>query len=403
MAYNWDSIRPDRETRPAQTVGRDRRGGEMRIAMIGSRGIPASYSGFETAVENLSIRLAKRGHAVTVYCRSTHIRYSGKEYQGVRLVKLPTIPSKHFDTIVHTFLSILHLFFRAFDVVYVCGVGNSLLAWIPRLAGKKVVLNVDGADWERQKWGRFARWFLKTSERWATWSADVIIADSRKVQEYYRRQYQASSVFLPYGAAMPEISTQTHLDRLGLRPEGYILFVGRLVPENGAHQLLEAYRGLKTDKQLVIVGDAPYAGEYIRELKRNAPPGVVFTGYLFGEGYQELSARAYVFVLASEVGGTHPVLVEQMAAGNAVLVNGIATNRETIGDAGRAYDANGGVEALRRELQFLLDHPDEVRDLRARAKQRAERHYSWEAVTEGYEALFRRLLQRKKGAPDAQE
>ncbi|MEW6516883.1 MAG: DUF1972 domain-containing protein [candidate division FCPU426 bacterium] len=375
----------------------------MRIAMIGSRGIPASYSGFETAVENLSIRLVKRGHDVTVYCRSTHVRYEGDVYQGVRLVKLPTLPSKHFDTIVHTFLSILHLLFRAFDVVYICGVGNSLLAWMPRLAGKKVVLNVDGADWERKKWGGFARWFLKASERWATWFADVIIADSRKVQEYYQRQYGASSEFLPYGAAMPEITSQAHLARLGLQPRGYFLFVGRLVPENGAHQLLEAYRGLKTDKQVVIVGDAPYAGDYIRELKQNAPAGAVFTGYLFGDGYRELSAHAYVFVLASEVGGTHPVLVEQMAAGNAVLVNGIATNRETIGDAGRAYATEGGAEALRQELQYLLDHPDTVRDLRARAKERAQRHYSWEAVTAGYEALFNRLLNRKEGAPHAQK
>lgn len=368
----------------------------LRIAMIGSRGIPASYSGFETAVENLSLRLVKAGHQVTVFCRSTHITYPHPFYQGVRLIKLPTIPSKHLDTIVHTFLASLYVLCSPYDLVYVCGVGNSLVAWIPRLTGKKVVLNVDGADWERQKWGRFARWFLRASERWAGWVADVIIADSRKVQDYYLERYHVQSAFIPYGAAMPETAGVQTLARFGLHPKQYILFVGRLVPENGAHELIAAYRGLATDKSLVVVGDAPYAEDYIRRLKAEAPAGVIFTGYVFGQGYQELSAHAYVYVLASGVGGTHPVLVEQMAAGNAVLVNGIATNRETIGDAGRAYDANGGIEALRRELQFLLDHPEVVRGLGVRARQRARQHYSWEAVTQQYEELFRRLVKRQE-------
>jgi glycosyltransferase involved in cell wall biosynthesis len=363
----------------------------LRIAMIGSRGIPASYSGFETAVENLSVRLAARGHQVTVYCRTTHITYPQKEYQGVRLVKLPTIPSKHFDTIVHTSLSVLHLLFGRYDIVYVCGVGNALVAWVPRLIGKKVVINVDGADWERQKWGKFARWFLKSSERWAAWSGNAVIADSRQVQDYYQRQYRADTVFIPYGADMPAAAGIASLDAYGLRPKEYILFVGRLVPENGAHDLIAAYSGLKTSKKLVIVGDAPYAAEYIQALKRSAPANVIFTGYVFGTGYWELSAQAYVFVLAAGVGGTHPVLVEQMAAGNAVLVNGIATNRETIGTAGRAYDTRGGVAALRQELQALLDHPEEVQRLGRAAKARAAQYYSWEAVTDSYEKLFESL------------
>jgi glycosyltransferase involved in cell wall biosynthesis len=360
----------------------------MRIAMIGSRGIPASYSGFETAVENLSVRLAARGHRVTVYCRSTHVTYPHAEYQGVRLIMLPTIPSKHLDTLVHTFLSALHVLCSPYDLVYVCGVGNSLVAWIPRLSGKKVVLNVDGADWERQKWGRFARWFLRTSERWAGRAANVILADSRKVQDTYRDRYRSESTFIPYGADMPDAAGTQTLDRFGVKPKGYILFVGRLVPENGAHELIAAYRGLATDKRLVIVGDAPYAANYIQDLKAQAPSGVVFTGYVFGQGYQELSAHAYLFVLASGVGGTHPVLVEQMAAGNAVLVNGIATNRETIGDAGAAYDPAGGAEALRRELAALLADPERVRGLGAAARRRARDHYSWEAVTDAYESLF---------------
>ena len=365
--------------------------------MIGSRGIPASYSGFETAVENLSVRLAAQGHDVTVFCRSTHIKLREKTYRGVRLVKLPTLPSKHFDTIVHTFLSALWVMFRRDEVVYVTGVGNAAVAWIPRLTGKKVVLNVDGADWERQKWGRFAKTFLRTSERWASRAADAIIADSRQVQAYYRRQYGAESVFIPYGAESPDAAGTETLARFGLAAGGYILFVGRLVPENNAHDLIEAYRGLQTDKKLVIVGDAPYAADYIKRLKASAPAGVVFTGYVFGEGYRELTAHAHVFVLAAGVGGTHPVLVEQMAAGNPVVVNGIATNRETIGDAGVAYDPAGGAEALRAVLARLLAEPATLDHLGRAARERARRYYSWEAVTAAYLDLFTTLAAKRGG------
>jgi glycosyltransferase involved in cell wall biosynthesis len=362
--------------------------------MIGSRGIPASYSGFETAVENLSVRLVKRGHRVTVYCRSTHVTYPHVEYRGVRLLKLPTIPSKHLDTLVHTFLSALHVLFSRYDVVYVCGVGNSLVAWIPRLAGKRVVINVDGADWERKKWGWFARWFLKASERWALVASDAVIADSRVVQEYYRRHYRAETVFIPYGAAMAQPRGRKTLKQFGLRPKQYILFVGRLVPENGAHELLAAYSGLATKKKLVIVGDAPYAAEYIRRLKSQAGRNIIFTGYVFGPGYQELSAHAYLYVLASGVGGTHPVLVEQMAAGNAIIAIGSAANRETLGPAGLFYDPAGGAPALRRELGRLLARPAKVRDLGRAAKARARTHYSWDAVTRRYETLFLHLTAR---------
>lgn len=368
----------------------------LRIAMIGSRGIPASYSGFETAVENLSVRLVEGGHDVTVYCRSTHVTYAQPTYRGVKLLKLPTIPSKHLDTLIHTFLSALHVMISRYDVVYVCGVGNSLVAWLPRLTGKKVVINVDGADWKREKWGPFARWFLKTSEYWATLAGNAIIADSQVVQDYYRREYGKDSVFIPYGATMDAPEGKEMLQRLGLRSKEYILFVGRLVPENGAHDLIAAYEGIETDKKLVVVGDAPYAEEYIRRLKRHAGDKTVFTGYLFGREYQELSAHAYLYVLASGVGGTHPVLVEQMAAGNAVIANGMAANRETLGAAGRFYEPAEGAEGLRRELSRLLSNPAEAEEMGRRAKARAHENYSWDAVTRKYEELFLRLASRKE-------
>ena len=370
----------------------------LRIAMMGSRGIPASYSGFETCVEQLSVRLVERGHAVTVYCRSHHVKWREKTYKGVRLVKLPTVPSKHLDTIVHTFLSMLHGQLRRYDVVYICGVGNAPLAFIPRLAGKPTIVNVDGADWQRDKWGGFARRYLRMSERAATRMPSVIVADSHVVERYYLQNFHKSSVFVPYGSDVPKVPPGTTLERFGLRPDGYILWVGRLVPENNAHHVIEAYQrlgGLATGLQLCIVGDAPYATDYKDQLKATAGPGVVFTGYTFGDGYHELGSNARIFAFASGVGGTHPALLEAMAFGNCVIVNDMAANMETVGDAALPYRGELGADDLARALHAAIADPALVDEYRRRAAHRAATVYSWEAVTDQYETLFAELARAR--------
>lgn len=366
----------------------------LRIAMMGSRGIPASYSGFETCVEQLSVRLVERGHQVTVYCRSHHVTWPEKTYKGVRLVKLPTIASKHLDTIAHTFLSMLHGQFRRYDVVYICGVGNGPLAGIPRLSGKPTAINVDGADWARDKWGSFARRYLQLSERMATKSASCIVADSHVVERYYQEKFNAPSLFIPYGSDVPHLPPGETLRQLGLQPDGYILWVGRLVPENNAHDVIEAYQqlgGPATGLQLCLVGDAPYSTDYKAKLKQIAGPGVVFAGYVFGEGYHELGSNARIYAFASGVGGTHPALLEAMAFGNCVVVNDMAANLETVGDAALPYAGAGGAGDLARALAQALANPALVEDYRQRAAHRAKTVYSWDAVTDQYEDLFRQL------------
>jgi glycosyltransferase involved in cell wall biosynthesis len=391
--------------------------GRLRIAMLGSRGIPASYSGFETCVEQLSTRLVERGHEVTVYCRSHHITWPDPTYKGVRLVKLPTIASKHLDTIIHTFLSMLHALPCRYDVIYVCGVGNAPLVLIPRLAGVPTIVNVDGADWQREKWGRAAKEYLRFAERAATRLPTCIIADSHVVERYYQQCYQAPSVFIPYGSEVPRLPHGATLERLGLRPDGYILWVGRLVPENNAHHLVEAYRqlgGSATGLQLCIVGDAPYSEEYVARLKAMAGPGVVFTGYVFGAGYHELGSNARLFVFTSGVGGTHPALLEAMAFGNAIVANDAAANRETLDDAGTLYPGAEEASGLARVLRTLLPAREtaagdvdtaadavataRIGDLRQRAAARAANVYTWSAVTDAYEALFFRLADARCGS-----
>jgi glycosyltransferase involved in cell wall biosynthesis len=364
----------------------------LRIAMLGTRGVPASYSGFETCAEELGARLAARGHDVTVYCRVPHVAYPGRTYRGMRLVKLPTIREKHLDTIAHTFASSLHALACRFDVALYFNVGTSLVCWIPRLAGQRVALNVDGLDWKRAKWGRGARWFIRASERWAGRCAERIVTDSRRVQQYYLAQYGIASEYIAYGAEPIVVPPGPHVRRFGLEPGRYALFVGRLVPENCAHHLIEAWSGLATDLKCVIVGDAPYAEDYIRGLRATTDPRVVFTGYLFGDGYRELLSNAYCFALTSEVGGTHPALLEAMAAARAVVVNDTPENLETLGDAGSSYDGGVGAPSLGAALERLLKDPDLVADLGQRALARVRAHYSWDGVTDSYERLFRALV-----------
>lgn len=368
----------------------------MKIAFVGTRGVPASYSGFETFVEELGARMAEQGHEVVVYCRPHHIKYEGDTYRGMRLVRIPTIPNKYLDSMVHSILCMYHSVYREQpDLIYVCGQGNASTLLIPRLYGIPTVINVDGPDWERQKWGRFASWFLRVSEKIAVQLADVVIADSRAVQDYYRRNYDAETTYIAYGANIPEDQPGNGtLEEFGLEDRGYFLFVGRLVPENCAHHLVDAYSGLETDKKCVIVGDAPYAEEYISSLKATQNPNVVFTGYVFGDGYKELGSHAYAYCMTSEVGGTHPALVEEMAFGNCVIVNDIPTNLETIGDAGLSYEGKRGGESLRHVLQWTLDNEEKVQELRVKARERARDEYSWPVITERYLNLFNRMLGR---------
>ncbi|MBU0517778.1 DUF1972 domain-containing protein [bacterium] len=367
----------------------------MKIAFMGIRGIPASYSGFETFVEQIAKRLVRRGHDVTVYNRSTFVLYRGSEYMGIRLVRLPTLATKHLDSIIHTFFGCLHASFNKYDIVYMCGVGNAPLAFLLRFIRTKVILNVDGADWQRDKWGTFARIYLRICEKIATRSPHVVIADSQVIEKRYRNLFGMETLFIPYGANIRRHEGSDVLERFGLEPRRYVLFVGRMVPENNAHTLIEAFSRVETDLKLAIVGDAPYSDDYKASLKAMAGERVVFTGYLFGEEYQEISSNAYMFVLASGVDGTRPVLLDQMAFSNAVLVRNTPANMEVIGPSGSWFDNSNAEEDLAIKLQYFADHPEEVIALRAAAEERVRKKYSWERVTDRYELLYNLLLEGK--------
>lgn len=371
----------------------------MRIAILGTRGIPASYSGFETAAEQLASRLSARGHEVVVYCRPHVVDPSLREYKGARLVHLPTIRNKYLDTFTHTLLSALHAARRLHpDVALFFIAGNSPMCRITRRADIPTVINVDGLDSDRSKWPPLAKAYLRFAERNAPRWSDAALTDSHAVADVFEARYGTRIGVVPYGVEDPGGEGTATLERLGLEPRRYILFVGRLEPENNPHVLVEAFSRIPlsvTDgMKLVIVGGAPYAGDYIRAVHRAADPRVVLPGYVFGPGYWELQRNAYAFCAPTEVGGTHPVILEAMAAGNCVIVNDHPPNLETVGDAGLTFSGRDGVRSLTAQLERIITEPAVVDEYRRRARERAA-GYSWEAVTDEYESLLAHTIEMR--------
>jgi len=367
----------------------------MKIAIMGIRGIPANYGGFETFIEEMAPRLAALGHEVTVYGRSHMIDYDGALYKGVRLKILPTISHKYLDTVIHTLVCTLYSFFIRYDVVFICNSAIALFAMLPRLMGKPTVLNVDGLEWKRQKWNWAGKTFYRISEFLATFMPTAIVSDARDVQNYYLSRFNKASTFIPYGAPETAVESREILHRFGLQPDRYVLYVSRMEPENNAHRLVQAFERTRTDLRLVMVGDAPYSTEYIRRLRATTDPRIVFTGYVFGQGYRELQSHAYLYVQATEVGGTHPALLEGMGYGNCVLANDVPEHHEVLQDAGLYFHTRDD-QNLVDQLQYLLDHPEVVQHYRRRVKEHVHRHYSWDKVTRDYEALFYRVTHSKQ-------
>ena len=367
----------------------------MKIAIMGIRGIPANYGGFETFAEHLTPRLVDLGHDVTVYGRSNNIKYKDQYYKGVRLVILPTFSHKYFDTVAHTFLCALHSLKESYDVILICNSANSIFAFIPRLMGQKVALNVDGLEWKRKKWNKLGQMFYKVSEYIATLSPNVVVTDARDIQKYYLEKFKKSSTYIPYGSLLGRLETHKVLDEFGVRPREYILYVSRLEPENNAHLVIKAFEKVKSDLKLVVVGDAPYSSEYIKELRNTKDPRIIFTGYVFGDGYREFQSNAYIYIQATEVGGTHPALLEAMGHGNCVLANDVPEHQEVLEDAGFYFNTDES-DHLKNQIQYLLENPKLVEEKRKMAIERIEQNYTWDKIASDYEVLFLKMAKAEK-------
>lgn len=360
----------------------------LRVALLGTRGVPARYGGSETAAEEIYSRLAARGHEITVYCRRHKVDPKQSRYRGIRTVVLPSLNTKSLDTLTHSVVSIVDLVVRnRADIAHFHGIGNAILFPFVRLFGKKVVVGVDGMDWTRHKWNRFEQLYLRLSLHLAVKWSDAVYVDSLSAQRFCRELFGSTFPLVSYGAEVHNVPTTAALEKLGLAEERYVLFVGRLIPEKGVHYLVKAFEKVNTDMRLVIVGDNPYHRDYVQGLKSTPDPRILFTGPLYGDGFWELCSHCYFYVQPSEVEGTSPVLLSAMACGRCVVVNGIQENLDVIGDAGVSF-AKNDVDALAREMIALLANPDRVHELGQMARTRVQQHYNWDTVALQTEDLY---------------
>jgi glycosyltransferase involved in cell wall biosynthesis len=369
----------------------------MKIAIVGTRGIPNRYGGFERFAEQISSRFADRGHRVTVYCRKAFTQPDDIYDRRVRRVIVPSLHQKHLDTWVSTFFAAVHVALSDNDVVLLCNVANSPFAYIPRMFGKPAVLNVDGLDRKREKWKGLGAQVLHLCEWMSSFSSNQLVTDARAIHDYYLQKYGSDSVVIGYGSEAPESDSNSEgassgpsLNGFGLAAGRYVLYVSRLEPENNPDLLLRSWRNVRSDWPLVVVGDNPYKPNYLEQLKSLGDERVRFLGAVYGDGYWALQKHAGVFVFACEIGGVHPALIEAMAASNAVLYLDTPENAETAGHAGIRYEKS---EAdLAAKLQSLLDDPAARQQLAQRAKQRADALYRWDVIAEKYEQLLERLV-----------
>jgi len=363
-----------------------------KIGIFGTRGIPARYGGFETFAEELSTRLVAKGHQVTVFNRRFFGSEAPKEteYNNVKLRWIPTVAQKYLETPLHALFSFLTVRRGDFDCALICNGANSPFAWILKLKQIPTLINVDGIERKRSKWNLLGRLWYQFGERCSVWFATRIIADADVIHKYYLDAYGVDSAVIAYGAdAIPKPPGEV-LKQFRLESRKFILYVSRLEPENNALGVVKGYKNVKTDLPLVIVGDAPYAKEYINEVRREADPRVIFTGYQFGESYRELQSHAAIYIQASEVGGTHPALVEAMAYGNCIVANDVPEHREVLGDAGSYYEKND-FNHLSKVIDVLLKDPTTIQIYRRKATERAREVYSWDKITTLYEELIREV------------
>ena len=360
----------------------------MRIALLGTRGIPSNYGGFETFAEELSTRLAERGHHISVYCREP---YQTPMYRDVRRVYLRSLRHKYLDTLAHTFFSTVHLLFHRTDVALYCNAANAILTIAPRLFGIPVALNVDGLERKRKKWNALARGWYRISERLATWLPNVIVTDAEVIQNYYLQTYGKSSKFIAYGADMVREESTGVLDRLNLEKNGYFLYVSRFEPENHPLQVRRAFEQVPTNLKLALIGDAPHAKAYIRQVRDTFDPRIVIPGAIYGLGYRELGSHCFAYIHATEVGGTHPALIEAMGRGALVIYRDTPENAEVCGDTGIPFDDDAQLAARMREV---IGMPEiERAKLRIAAAKRVRERYDWDIVTTEYEQLLSGLIE----------
>ena len=375
----------------------------LRIAMIGHKRLPSREGGIEIVVEELAVRMAALGHRVDAYNRYGH-HVSGKKYdqeygwkgrkyyKGVKVYIVPTFRTSSLNAIVYSFLATIRALLGRYDVLHYHAEGPCAMLWLPKLFRRRIVVTVHGLDWQRAKWGNFASFVIKFGEKMAAKYADEVIVLSENVQKYFADTYNRQVTYIPNGINRPEKrDAQLITEKYGLIKDGYLLFLGRIVPEKGLHYLIEAFAKIDTDMRLVIAGGNSQAVEYMQRIHGMAAKDerIIMTDFVQGQLLEELYSNAYAFVLPSDVEGMALSLLEAMSYGNCCLVSDICENTEVVEDKAIVF-RRGDVKDLRKNLKYMLEHPETVRSYAEQSADFICGKYNWDEVVDETIRLYRK-------------
>ena len=364
---------------------------DLKVAVIGIKGIPAQYGGFETCVHETGVRLASQGVNLTVYCRKNFTAKELEVYCGIKLKYVNSIKTKNLSTISASFFSVINELFSENKVIHLYTVGNAIFIPLLKLFGKKCVISIDALDWKRRKWGSAASWLIKTSERVAVKFADSIISDSRVICKYYYEKYRRDIDYVAFGANIIKRVECDSLKSFNLTRKKYFLFVGIFRPEKNVDFLVKAFNGAKTnDYKLVLIGDDPLNPDYVKYIHSLNSEKTIFLGRMYGKTYEEISQNSYCYVTASEVEGTSPALVAAMGFGIAPLVSDIPENVETIDNVGFTFKLND-YDDLVKQIEMLVINEDEVYRCGKKAQERVKNTFSWDKIAADFKEIYLRI------------
>lgn len=369
----------------------------MKIAVIGQKGIPSRAGGVEIHVEEIAARLSNNEeNDITVYCRKNYCEKEYKSYRGINIRYIKSINSKHLDAITYTFLATIDAIKNGHDLIHYHALGPSLLAFIPKLFGKKVVCTCHGLDWQREKWGKVSKIMLKTGEFIGAKCADEYIVVSNSLVDYYKQKYNRDVIYIPNGIEEKnKLEVNNIKKKFDLDKDEYILFLARLVPEKGAHYLIDAFNSIDTNKKLVIAGGSSHSDDYVKELKKKASinKNIIFTDFVKGDILDELYSNAYCYVLPSEIEGLPISLLEAMAYGQCCLVSDIDQNTDVIENYGESF-VNKNIDSLTKKLVYLIEHSEIVNEYKKNSKKFILDKYNWDDVAMTTEELLKKVISK---------